>query len=151
MTLGNNLVSKPTKPIKYEDGLPDTCSFCGKHQTEVALLISLGKRQAVICDECIGLCMHLIQMEAPDRLEQMINDATAHYPAPPPEPITIEDLAEQMAGLRPSAKIWLSLDDVESLSLEGDAKKKLAKLANDFHCEMTDAPDHGGIMITKRG
>jgi len=41
------------------------CSFCGKSQHEVRKLIA--GPQAAICDECIGLCVRIIEEEARTR------------------------------------------------------------------------------------
>lgn len=35
------------------------CSFCGKHQDDVTLIIA-GPQGVNICDECVGLCNEII-------------------------------------------------------------------------------------------
>lgn len=35
------------------------CSFCGKHRDEVHLMIA--GPQVQICDECVGLCVELVE------------------------------------------------------------------------------------------
>jgi hypothetical protein len=37
------------------------CSFCGKHQGEVAELIAGPGPQLFICDECVALCTDIIE------------------------------------------------------------------------------------------
>ena len=41
------------------------CSFCGKHQNEVRKLIS-GPGGAFICDECVDICLEIIEDELDD-------------------------------------------------------------------------------------
>lgn len=40
------------------------CSFCGKTQHEVAKII-LGPKEIAICDECVNLCVDIINKDTP--------------------------------------------------------------------------------------
>ena len=51
---------------KTEDQSPLCCSFCGKSQHDVRKLIA--GPTVFICDECVDLCMEIIQEEAKDNL-----------------------------------------------------------------------------------
>jgi ATP-dependent protease Clp ATPase subunit len=70
---------------KHKDASPDRpqavqelfCSFCGKSQRQVAKLIA--GPEVWICDECIRLCMDIIEESAPPRAQPKI-------PVPPPSP-----------------------------------------------------------------
>ena len=48
----------------YED--PLCCSFCGKNQAQVQRLISGLKKGIYICDECVDVCMDLLEEELDD-------------------------------------------------------------------------------------
>lgn len=43
----------PARPLR--------CSFCGKTQTEVRKLIA--GPQVFICDECVGMCVEILQSD----------------------------------------------------------------------------------------
>ena len=141
------MTTESTLPKPIPIGPVQICSFCGKHQSEVRLLISIEgyERKAGICDECIGVCMSALEIKDPDLLDQMIKEAKDYFPAPPPEPMTPEDIVQQLAGLRPRAQLWLSYEDLGDLG-----KKELTDLANDFCCDIRDDPEGGGTMFTKR-
>src|SRR5687767_9328045 len=65
------------------------CSFCGKHQKTVKKLIA--GPGVYICDECIDLCVQIIEEEAngtPSKLE--------------PRESTIEEELDRMVSLRDS-------------------------------------------------
>jgi len=47
-----------------------TCSFCGKKQSEVMLLVA--GPQAFICDECAMLAVEMISVEHPDWRERLM-------------------------------------------------------------------------------
>lgn len=58
------------------------CSFCGKSQQEVTKLIA---GQAVyICDECVQICVDIIQDEVPEPEPEP--EPTVYRPDPPPTP-----------------------------------------------------------------
>lgn len=43
------------------------CSFCGKHRKEVLKMIVAGNpAYAVICDECVELCVDIVREDAKD-------------------------------------------------------------------------------------
>jgi ATP-dependent protease Clp ATPase subunit len=46
------------------------CSFCGKQQSEVMLLVA--GPQAFICDECAMLAVQMISVEHPDWRERLM-------------------------------------------------------------------------------
>ena len=48
----------------YDD--PLCCSFCGKSQAQVQRLISGMKKGIYICDECVDVCMDLLEEELDD-------------------------------------------------------------------------------------
>ena len=55
------------------------CSFCGKHQDQVAKVIA--GPGAYICNECVHLCMDfLVEMPAPDN--QLSSDMPDIIPNP---------------------------------------------------------------------
>ena len=47
-------------PIKDNDKKQIRCSFCGKTQGEVKRLL-LGPANVNICDECVDLCMSILE------------------------------------------------------------------------------------------
>lgn len=56
------------------------CSFCGKEQSQVRKLIS-GPRGAYICDECIEVCMEILDEELEyETPESSLGDITLHKP-----------------------------------------------------------------------
>ena len=56
------------------------CSFCGKHQEQVARIIA--GPGAYICNECVQLCMSILEDES-----DLIQDSAAgRFPMPSPPP-----------------------------------------------------------------
>ena len=45
---------------------PRTCSFCGRKETEVALLFPSLDTKSYICDSCIGVCSEFIDTRIPE-------------------------------------------------------------------------------------
>ena len=41
------------------------CSFCGKHRTQVKLLLTGA--YVAICNECVNVCVQMLAQEAPRR------------------------------------------------------------------------------------
>jgi ATP-dependent Clp protease ATP-binding subunit ClpX len=57
--MGHMVTIKRRDPTKTTDA---HCSFCSKSQHDVAKVIA-GPRGAYICNECIGLCNEILDME----------------------------------------------------------------------------------------
>ena len=79
------------------------CSFCGKHESQVRRMIQgPGVR---ICDECVHLCMSILddgfEDEAPDDLEDL--------PDKLPTPREIKDVLDQYVIGQDEAKVALSV------------------------------------------
>src|SRR5262245_43005006 len=75
-------------PGRFAIELRGECSFCGKHAREVASLLGLRGRAQRVCDECIGLCMDIL------------DPSGGLEPAPPGEDATLsEDLDAILAEL----------------------------------------------------
>jgi hypothetical protein len=51
--------------VAREDGHAPCCSFCGKSYDDVRMLI--GGRNTTICDECVDLCLDVIEEESGGR------------------------------------------------------------------------------------
>jgi len=107
------------------------CSFCGKPQQSVAMLIA-GPAVS-ICDECVELCDDIIDDKALDKLEQ---EAKARDPNADPWAIVRERLAamstEQLSGRKQRTERWLhhiewSLDQLIA-GLEGRPRERAASV-----------------------
>ena len=56
----------PITPLS-EPRTDDTCSFCGRQQGETRHLFRSPSTDARICDQCLGLCDEILEMQlAPD-------------------------------------------------------------------------------------
>ncbi len=44
------------------------CNFCGKPQSQVHNLMKSDRRNLSICDECVMLCLHLMEESDPEWL-----------------------------------------------------------------------------------
>ncbi len=64
---------------KNEDKRAIRCSFCGKHQDQVAKIIA--GPGAYICNECVHLCMDILD-DMPMPEEQMVGDMPDIIPSP---------------------------------------------------------------------
>ena len=53
------------------DKISSHCSFCGKTQLEIKKLIAGSS--AFICDECVEICLDIIQEEANEKIEDIIS------------------------------------------------------------------------------
>lgn len=83
------------------------CSFCGKNQNQVERLIA--GQNAYICNECIDLCMTILEDELPGMNEHVYERGHQAIPEKLPKPIEIcETLDQYIVGQR-SAKIALSV------------------------------------------
>jgi len=44
---------------------PTTCTFCGKLRSQVGHLIRAGVTDVTICDECVALCLDILDEAIP--------------------------------------------------------------------------------------
>ena len=87
---------------KNDDKKSVRCSFCGKHQDQVARIIA--GPGAYICNECVRLCMSII--------DDGEDDASVHYDEVPdiiPTPKEIKMVLDQYVIGQDDAKITLSV------------------------------------------
>ncbi len=87
---------------KTDERKPVRCSFCGKHQEQVARIIA--GPGAYICNECVHLCMSILDDTQPSS-EQSCPD----MPEVIPTPREIRDILDQYIIGQESAKITLSV------------------------------------------
>ncbi|MBE6834980.1 MAG: ATP-dependent Clp protease ATP-binding subunit ClpX [Ruminococcaceae bacterium] len=80
------------------------CSFCGKTQNQVSKLIA--GPNVCICDECIGVCMSIIEEEVPQKVKSSRNK-TDFKNLPTPKELK-EKLDEYVIG-QDNAKVALSV------------------------------------------
>jgi ATP-dependent Clp protease ATP-binding subunit ClpX len=59
----------------------EICSFCHRDQNEVARLIS-GPEEVYICDECVGLCVEILEEERQQELQDQAAAGIDELPAP---------------------------------------------------------------------
>ena len=79
------------------------CSFCGKHESQVHRMIQgPGVR---ICDECVQLCMSILN----DGFEDSGSDALEDMPDQLPTPREIKDVLDQYVIGQDEAKVALSV------------------------------------------
>ena len=88
------------------DGKTRFCSFCGKPQQEVAILIA--GPEALICNECVQLCDDIIDDQSIAKLER---EAKARDPDADPAAIVRAHLAtmsrEQLLASKQRTERWL--------------------------------------------
>lgn len=91
---------EPMSDDKNDSGSNLCCSFCGKNQHDVKKLIA--GPTVYICDECIGLCGHIIdeELEREKRVSQ-VTDV--------PEPIEIKNILDEYVVSQEHAKKVLSV------------------------------------------
>ncbi len=65
---------------KYDDNQELCCSFCGRPQSRVRQLIS--GPDVYICDQCVDLCLELINEKDQEAREDVIQGEKAHLPKP---------------------------------------------------------------------
>ena len=79
------------------------CSFCGKHESQVHRMIQgPGVR---ICDECVQLCMSILN----DGFEDTSSSALEDLPDQLPTPREIKDVLDQYVIGQDEAKVALSV------------------------------------------
>ena len=79
------------------------CSFCGKHESQVHRMIQgPGVR---ICDECVQLCMSILN----DGFEDTSSSALEDLPDQLPTPQEIKDVLDQYVIGQDEAKVALSV------------------------------------------
>lgn len=76
---------------KYDDKKQLCCSFCGKPQDKVRRLVA--GPDVYICDECIELCMDIIEEEFDDALEKLDLEGGCNIPLLKPKEI-LEKLSD---------------------------------------------------------
>ena len=79
------------------------CSFCGKHQDKVGRLIA--GPGVFICDECVRLCMNIIEDKIPEPLEE----TELEVPDKLPRPEEIKRFMDEYIIGQEQAKIALSV------------------------------------------
>lgn len=85
---------------RYDDRKQPRCSFCNKTQAQVRRLMS-GPDNLYICDECVTLCMSILQDElAEERMSEEINLL---------KPVEIKDFLDQYVIGQERAKKVLSV------------------------------------------
>ena len=88
---------------KSEDRKSVRCSFCGKHQEQVARIIA--GPGAYICNECVHLCMNILD-------DMSVTDEQASYPDMPdviPNPKEIKVILDEYIIGQEAAKVALSV------------------------------------------
>ena len=88
---------------KNDDHKPVRCSFCGKHQDQVARIIA--GPGAYICNECVHLCMSILDDTYDPEQEQMDLD----IPDVIPTPREIREVLDQYIIGQEAAKVALSV------------------------------------------
>ena len=78
------------------------CSFCGKHQEQVARIIA--GPGAYICNECVHLCMSIL-----DDAEEQTEPFSAEIPDVIPTPKEIRDVLDEYIIGQEAAKVALSV------------------------------------------
>ena len=80
------------------------CSFCGKSQSAVQRLIA--GPGVYICDECVDLCLQIMEGLNPEDVEKTINEATKETSYVLPKPMEIkEKLDEYVIGQEEAKKV----------------------------------------------
>lgn len=82
------------------------CSFCGKNQNQVDRLIA--GQNAYICNECVDLCMTILEDELPG-INDHVNTDKRSVPDTLPKPAEICTVLDQYIVGQRSAKIALSV------------------------------------------
>ena len=89
--------------MSYESKKGLRCSFCGKHESQVHRMIQgPGVR---ICDECVQLCMSILN----DGFEDTSSSALEDLPDQLPTPREIKDVLDQYVIGQDEAKVALSV------------------------------------------
>lgn len=83
------------------------CSFCGKNQNQVDRLIA--GQNAYICNECIDLCMTILEDELPGIGDQVVERGKQPAPEKLPKPAEICEIMDQYIVGQRSAKVALSV------------------------------------------
>ena len=87
-------------PQRFDEKNNNKCSFCGKHQEEVAKIIA--GPNVYICDECVDLCCDILDesIETPTDFEESFNL---------PKPKEIKEFLDEYVIGQDKAKIALSV------------------------------------------
>ena len=89
---------------KNDDKRSVRCSFCGKHQDQVSRIIA--GPGAYICNECVQLCMSILDETGPELLEE---EDRPEIPDVIPTPREIRDTLDQYIIGQEDAKVALSV------------------------------------------
>ena len=82
-----------------EDKKSLRCSFCGKHENEVHRMIQgPGVR---ICDDCVQLCVNILD----DSYDDVVTDPLEDIPDQLPAPREIKDVLDQYVIGQDEAKV----------------------------------------------
>jgi hypothetical protein len=91
---------RPMPEVATAEGSKN-CSFCGKSQHDVAILIA--GPEAFICNECVDLCTNVLEDR---RIDRMVGEA----PGRDPSAVALEIMrgmgGEQLLAYKASAEAW---------------------------------------------
>ena len=90
---------------KNEDKRAIRCSFCGKHQDQVAKIIA--GPGAYICNECVHLCMDILD-DMPMPEEQLAGDMPDIIPSPKEIKTYLDDIITTGATASECARVLLT-------------------------------------------
>ena len=93
--------------MKIDEKRSPRCSFCGKSQDEVERLIS--GRNAFICNECIALCVEIMQDELDLPNYRKKQGSLKSEPGQLPKPRMIKEFLDQYIIGQDAAKVALSV------------------------------------------
>ena len=92
---------------KNNSGANVRCSFCGKSQSAVQRLIA--GPGVYICDECVDLCLQIIEGIDPEEVEKAINEAEKKDEYKLPKPMEIKEKLDEYVIGQDEAKKVLSV------------------------------------------
>ncbi len=84
-----------------------TCSFCGRNEHEVMLLVPSQDAKSYICDSCIGVCADFINTEIDNGIEHDEEEALTFETLP--RPLDIKNMLDEHVIGQDEAKLALSV------------------------------------------